>query len=177
MRFSLPCSAPCSSGSHCPAGLAAGFYLLPSRSHAPVGAGPPALQVTSEAALLEPRCRPRREPGSHRSAGHRHGGVKALSLTVLKTRVAWFVCTGCSSSPGVYHTFSSCLQNAVITNCKTSSSSDQSETSTALHVSSMSGLLSAPAGHTVMAQRCFSLGMLIWDLFFSCRLWACDSSW
>lgn len=45
----------------------------------------------------------------------------------------------------------------------TSSSSDQSETSTALHVSSVSGLLSAPAGHTVVAQRCFR--SLLWDLF------------
>lgn len=56
--------------------------------------------------------------GCPRAAGDRHGGVKALSLTLLKTRVAWFVRTGCSGPPGVYHTFSSCLQNAVITSCK-----------------------------------------------------------
>lgn len=62
----------------------------------------------------------------------------------------------------------------------TSSSSDQSETSTALHnVSSVSGLLSAPVGHTVIAQRYFSL--LLWDFFFlfiadSLAL-ACKSSW
>lgn len=57
-----------------------------------------------------------------------------ICLTLLKSHFAWFVCTGCYSLPGVYHTFSSCLQNAVITNCKkpASSSSDQSETSTAM---------------------------------------------
>lgn len=35
-----------------------------------------------------------------------------------KPHIAWSVCRGCPSSPRGYHTFLSCLQNAVTTNCK-----------------------------------------------------------
>lgn len=116
--FALPCSAPSSAGPP-----AVGFHLLLSRSRVPVGPGPPTPQSPARQRSRNPGAVPRK-PGScgwHGcpcAAGDGHGGVKALSLALLKTRVAWFVCTGCSSSTGAYHTFSSCLQNAVITNCK-----------------------------------------------------------
>lgn len=53
-------------------------------------------------------------PWEHRD---RRGAVTAPGLTA-KPRIAWSVCRGCPSSPGGYHTFLSCLQNAVTTNCR-----------------------------------------------------------
>lgn len=129
--FALRRSAPRSCGARCPRWPACGVCPVPNRSRGPVGPRPPARRVPSEAARPKApeEARQPREVADGRaqaaglalcrgSAGDRHGGVKALSLTPLKTHVAWFVCAGCSSSPGVYRTFSSCFRIAVITNCK-----------------------------------------------------------
>lgn len=93
-----------------------------------------------------------------------------ICLTLLKSDFAWFVCTACYSLPGVYHTFSSCLQNAVITNCKNQPRPHLIRVKPAqlCSVSSVSGLLSTAVWHMVIAQRCFSL--LLSDLFIFSRV-------
>lgn len=178
--FALPCSAPRSSGAHCPRWPGCGVLPAAEPQLCPRGTGATRTAGQLRGNTAETQAQAPEEPRQpqevadgwaqaaglalcHRSAGDRHGGVKALSLTLLKSHVAWFVCTGWGL-PHIFIMLAKCCYHKL--QKPTSSSSDQSETGTALHnVSSVSGLLSAPVGHTVIAQRYFSL--LLWDFSFS----------
>jgi len=113
-------------GSLSPTGLAAGLDRGASATHAVGHLQSPMAQTRAQAwaggrqpqEVADGRAPVAGLALCRGSTGDWHGGVKALRLTLLKTGVAWFARAGCSSSPGVYHTFSSGLQNAVITNCK-----------------------------------------------------------
>lgn len=163
---------------HHPLGFLAGHSRAP-KHRGTHGTGHPV------AALLNPRSRSQRKPSSQ---GGGQGLVWVAGLTLCPGRTGTgmgqlqplarlcqtshrMVCVQrlpqfASGLPHIFVMLAKCCYHKL--QKPTSSSSDQSETSTALHdVSSMSGPLRAPAGYSYCSGM---LSFAAFGLFFHCRL-------